>query len=90
MGAGGGSEGRDRAARRSAETIKCRRLQDVGLVGAAAAGMMMPEMIKAAVMKTTIVWRCWRRLRAAMVNSVSANEGTDRGPIWEGQPDPLQ
>ena len=58
MGAGGGSEGR--AARRSAETIKCRRLQDVGLVGAAAAGMMMPEMIKAAammaaVMKTTMV-----------------------------------
>ena len=60
VGAGGGSEGRDRAARRSAETIKCRRLQDVGLVGAAAAGMMMPEMIKAAammaaVMKTTMV-----------------------------------
>ena len=54
VGAGGGSEGRDRAARRSAETIKCRRLQDVGLVGAAAAGMMMPEMIKAAVMKTTM------------------------------------
>jgi len=37
-----------------------RDLQDVGLVGAAAAGMMMPEMIKAAammaaVMKTTMV-----------------------------------
>ena len=55
MGAGGGSEGRDRAARRSAETIKCRRLQDVGLVGAAAAGMMMPEMIKAAAMMAAVM-----------------------------------
>ena len=55
VGAGGGREGRSGAARRSAETIKCRRLQDVGLVGAAAAGMMMPEMIKAAAMMAAVM-----------------------------------